>query len=45
VAGGFGLRNLDDGHDVADAHFSLQEQMQDPKAGAVGEGSKHQVDT
>jgi hypothetical protein len=45
VARGFGLGHLDNRDDVADAHFSFQEKVQDAEPGAVGEGSKHQVDS
>jgi hypothetical protein len=40
----FGLRDLRDGYDVADADFALQEQMQDSQPGTVGECPKHEID-
>jgi len=45
MAGSFGLRYARDGHDIADAHFAFQKQVQDAQPGAVGESAEHEIDS
>jgi hypothetical protein len=40
VAGGLGLRNAEDGDDVADAEFATAEEMKDAQTSGVGESTE-----
>lgn len=45
VARGFGLWHARDAHNIADAHFTLHQQMQNSQPRTIGESAKHQVDS
>ncbi len=45
MAGSFGLRDARDADDIADAHFTFQEQVQNAQPGAIRESAKHQIDS
>lgn len=45
MAGSFGLRHTCDGHDIADAHFAFQKQVQDAQPSAVGESAEHEIES
>jgi len=41
---GFGLRNIQHRHQIADTEFAIAKQVQDAQPRAVGESAEHQVD-
>lgn len=45
MARSFGLRDARDATDIADAHFTSQEQVQNAQPGAIREGAEHQIDS